>query len=256
MQRRMIRAKSSPDERTAERLDLFALAVSLSAAALIRAVTPTIVLLATTLGVSVPTTPAFANATIATEVRTSAGEPVADAVVYAMPVASGTPAGAAPKAALRAAIEQVDREFIPYVSVVQTGTTITFPNRDPIRHHVYSFSRAKTFEIKLYSGEAPAAILFDQPGVVTLGCNIHDWMIAYVLVVDTPYFGKTNADGAAQLRNLPPGKYEIVTWHPTQKQAAPAQTVTLASGDARQRFTLDFAARKQRYKPPLDKTHY
>jgi plastocyanin len=82
----------------------------------------------------------------------------------------------------------IDREFTPYVSVIQTGTRVEFPNRDPIQHHVYSFSPAKTFEIKLYSGRSPESILFDKPGVITIGCNIHDWMIAYVLVVPTPYF--------------------------------------------------------------------
>jgi plastocyanin len=252
----MIRANLSLDERIAGRLGVFALAGRLSAWALTSIAPVTIVSVAATVAIAVATEAAFANATIVAEVRTSAGEPVVDAVVYAMPATSGTSTGVAPKGARQAAIEQVDREFVPYVSVVQTGTTITFPNRDPIRHHVYSFSRAKTFEIKLYSGEAPAAILFDQAGVVALGCNIHDWMIAYVLVVDTPYFGKTNAEGVVQLRNLPPGKYEIVAWHPVQKQAAPVQAVALANGDARARFTLDFVARKQRYKPPLDKTHY
>ena len=114
------------------------------------------------------------------------------------------PAAGAPDARGKlAAIAQVDREFVPYMTVLQTGTTVTFPNRDPIQHHVYSFSPAKSFEIKLYSGKSPSEILFDKPGVVTLGCNIHDWMIGYMLVVSTPYFAKTDAGGIARLRDVP-----------------------------------------------------
>ena len=85
----------------------------------------------------------------------------------------------------------MEREFVPFVTVVQTGTVVTFPNRDPILHHVYSFSPAKQFEIKLYTGKSPTEIVFDKAGVVTLGCNIHDHMIAYVYVSDSPWTAMT-----------------------------------------------------------------
>jgi len=112
-----------------------------------------------------------------------------------------------------------DRDFIPYLTALKTGTVATFP--EPRSHRVYSFSPAKSFEIKLYSGRSPSSIAFDKPGVVTLGCNIHDWMIGYVLVVSTPHFAKTDAAGS--------------------ESAA---------------FTLDGIPRKAKYKPPLDRLKY
>jgi plastocyanin len=187
------------------------------------------------------------------KVTDAAGNPVADAVVYAIP-ASG-PAEAKPTRT--AAIEQADREFVPYVSVVQAGTTVTFPNRDPILHHVYSFSPPKVFEIKLYTGKSPQQIHFDTPGVVTLGCNIHDWMIGYVLVVPTPHFGKADANGAVRLRDMSGGSYEFRAWHPQQRAPAAPQTMTLeGTAIAGARFQIDIAPRKPRYKPPLDRSRY
>jgi len=96
---------------------------------------------------------------------------------------------------------------------VMVGTPITFPNRDSVRHQVYSFSPAKRFELPLYSG-IPQAVVFDKPGVVVLGCNIHDWMVGYVYVSESPYFGKTGADGKTVLTSLPPGTYVARAWHP------------------------------------------
>jgi plastocyanin len=180
-------------------------------------------------------------------VRNPAGAPVADAAVYAVPAS-----GPAESKGRTVSIEQVDREFVPFVSVVQVGTTVDFPNRDPIAHHVYSFSPAKAFEIKLYKGAAPYRVLFDKPGVVVLGCNIHDWMLAYVLVVPTPYFGRTDARGMAQLE-LPSGSYELRAWHPLQKGEAAMKPLAV-DGPAAAMFTLDAGARKARYKPPLDAT--
>ena len=187
------------------------------------------------------------------KVNDAAGNPVADAVVYAMP-AAGT---FEPKPARTVAIEQMDREFVPYVSVVQAGTTVTFPNRDPILHHVYSFSPAKVFEIKLYTGRSPSQIHFDTPGVVTLGCNIHDWMIGYILVVPTPFFAKTDASGGVRLRDLPGGSYELRAWHPQQRGPAAAQVMTLeGQAIAGAGFDIDIVPRKARYKPPLDRNRY
>jgi plastocyanin len=196
---------------------------------------------------------AFAQAaSIEAQVRDGAGGPVADAVIYAMP------AIAAPDARGKTvAVEQVDREFVPYVTPVQTGTTVTFPNRDPILHHVYSFSPAKSFEIKLYSGKSPLEVQFDKSGVVTLGCNIHDWMIGYIFVVSTPYFAKTDASGMARLRDLPPGSYQLQAWHPQQRAAPAAQAAALDAGaSTRFSFTMDTTARKAKYKPPLDRLKY
>lgn len=192
-------------------------------------------------------------ATLEIQVRDAAGAPVADAAVYAVP-ASG-PADA--RSARTVAIEQIEREFIPFVTVLQTGTPVAFPNRDPILHHVYSFSPAKSFEIKLYSGNSPE-VVFDKPGVVTLGCNIHDWMIAYIVVVPTPHYGRTDAAGAVRLRDLPAGGYEVRTYHPNQRTAAQPQAAALDSpaANARLTFAIDTTPRKARYKPPLDRAKY
>lgn len=185
--------------------------------------------------------------------RDAAGTPLADAVIHAMPASGPTEA----KGAKAAAIEQVDREFVPYVSAIQTGTAVSFPNRDAILHHVYSFSPAKPFEIKLYQGRSPTQIVFDKPGVVTLGCNIHDWMIGHVLVVSTPHFATTGRDGIARLRELPAGSYELAAWHPQQRSAAPAQTLRLeADTAAKAGFAVDAAPRRAKYKPPLDRLRY
>lgn len=133
--------------------------------------------------------------------------PLENAVVYAMP---SRLSGKAPAAA---SIEQKDKTFIPLVTAVQTGAAVSFPNNDRVRHHVYSFSPAKNFEIKLYSGVPAKPIVFDKPGIVAVGCNIHDGMIAFVYVVDTPYFAKTGADGAALIESLPSGDYTVGVWH-------------------------------------------
>ena len=192
-------------------------------------------------------------ATLEVRVNDASGKPVADAVVQA--AAPNTPTEA--KGAKTVEIQQVEREFVPYVTAVQAGTPVSFPNRDAIAHHVYSFAAVKTFEIKLYTGKAPAAIVFDKPGVVPLGCNIHDWMIGYVYVAATPHFAKTDALGVATLKDLPSGTYEVRAWHPQQRAAAPPQSVTLdVAGSHRAQAVLDVVPRKPRYKPPLDRLKY
>jgi len=114
-------------------------------------------------------------------------------------------------------IIQDNRNFVPKVSVIQAGTLVNFPNRDSIQHHVYSFSRAKKFEIPLYKGNPPSPIKFEKAGSVIIGCNIHDWMKAYIYVVDTPYFATTDAAGKVQIQNIPAGSYKVKIWHPLKK---------------------------------------
>ena len=194
-------------------------------------------------------------ASIDAQVRDASGRPVADAVVYAVPVGITSEM----RGSRTVSIEQLDREFVPYVSVIQTGTQVDFPNRDPIQHHVYSFSPAKTFEFKLYTGKSPGRVIFDKPGVISVGCNIHDWMIAYILVVSTPYFAKVDAAGNARLRDLRPGAYEVHAWHPLQRGAAPAAisvALEAAASAAPAGFNMDVEARKARYKPPMDRMRY
>jgi plastocyanin len=142
-------------------------------------------------------------------VQDARGAPLPDAVVFLESPA----AHAAVKPMALAEIAQVARRFDPAVSVVTVGTAVHFPNRDTVRHHVYSFSPTKKFEIKLYVGTPAEPVVFDQPGVAVLGCNIHDQMAAWVLVVPTPWYGKAAADGVVRLVNVPAGNYRLRTWH-------------------------------------------
>jgi len=166
-------------------------------------------------------------------VKADKGGPGSDAVVYAVGAAS-----AAPKK--HAVVDQRDKQFVPYVTAIQVGTAVSFPNSDNIRHHVYSFSPAKKFELPLYSGVPAQPVVFDKVGFVTLGCNIHDWMIAYVAVLPTPYFQVTRQDGRALLKDLPPGQYTVQVWHPGLKgqPEAFAQRVDVGGGTKSLQFTL------------------
>jgi plastocyanin len=141
-------------------------------------------------------------------VRGPDGKPLADAVVAVEIKGQHSSTTSA-----KAEISQKDRKFLPYVLVVQTGTAVNFPNFDTVRHHVYSFSPTKKFDLKLYAGTPAAPVVFDKAGVATLGCNIHDQMSAHVVVVDTPLFAKTDAAGVAKL-DLPAGEHQLKTWHP------------------------------------------
>ena len=117
------------------------------------------------------------------------GPPIEGAVIWAEVARAGAPAP------MRTEIVQKNRQFIPPVTVVPVGSLVRFPNWDNVQHHVYSFSAAKTFDIPLYIGESPKVIEFSSPGIVSLGCNIHDWMFAYIVVLDTAVFAKQTPTG-------------------------------------------------------------
>jgi plastocyanin len=195
-----------------------------------------------------------AAATLDALVRTPGGKPLPDAAVVLEALAP-TPRQA-PKNQAHAVIEQRGAEFSPYVTVVQTGTAVDFPNNDTVRHHVYSFSQPKRFEIKLYAGKPGQPITFDKPGEVVIGCNIHDWMEAYVLVVESPYFGKTGPDGQVHIANLPAGRYRLQLWHPLQKAQAAASEIELAAAPARLNLVLDARAREPKPHAAVDQDSY
>jgi plastocyanin len=182
--------------------------------------------------VAVRLSPALPSAGgLAAVVKDDKGRPVADAVVS---VTSSAPAAGARRAA-PAVMDQQNKEFVPHVLPVLAGTAVTFPNRDNIRHHVYSFSPAKRFELPLYIGTPAAPVVFDKPGVVVLGCNIHDWMVGYIYVLDTPYFGKTGDDGTLRLADVPPGSYEARVWHPRMRadSQTTARPITITAAERR-----------------------
>lgn len=165
-------------------------------------------------------------AALTVHVQDGNGAALADTVIYAEPEG-----GQALRTMASGEIAQKGLKFIPLVTVVQTGSKIFFPNNDKVRHHIYSYSPAHKFDQKLYSGEAAAPQLFDKAGIVVLGCNIHDKMLAFVKVVDTPYFAKTDGGGGARL-DLPAGKYTVKAWHyNTVGGLTPEQPVQFKTGD-------------------------
>lgn len=166
----------------------------------------------------------------------AAGNPLADAVVMLEPVGARLPV----KPLAGAQIVQHDQQFDPAVTVVTTGTAVLFPNQDTVKHHVYSYSPAKSFQIKLYAGVPHTPIVFDKPGVAVLGCNIHDSMIAWVVVTDTPLWARSGADGRAKVADVPPGGYQMHVWHASLAETTPPQLLPLAVGasDIDQRVKL------------------
>jgi plastocyanin len=166
-------------------------------------------------------------ATLNLNLTDAAGKPLADAVVLVEPLDSKVPV----PALANAEVAQVQRQFVPTVTVITVGTKVDFPNRDTVRHHVYSFSDAKKFEIKLYVGKPEAPLSFDKAGIVVLGCNIHDQMAAWIVVSDTPWYGKSDAKGQLSVADVPAGRYRLRSWHPglPPGSAGLEQTVTVAA---------------------------
>jgi len=183
--------------------------------------------------------PGAQAAPLSVKVTDEQGQPLADAAVSVF-LAGAVPAGAA---GARAEMAQKGRTFVPPVLVVQTGTAVSFPNQDKVRHHVYSFSAAKPFELKLYGGEVAPAVVFDKPGTVVLGCNIHDRMLAYVHVVDTPHFARTSEQGLARL-DVPAGLHRLQVWHASlgENQALTLQSVQVAASGSELTVKLDAKA--------------
>jgi plastocyanin len=195
----------------------------------------------------------LAAADVACKLTDQKGALVADAVVSLKRLDPPEPTVAPANTATE--IIQKDLEFIPYVTAIQVGTTIHFPNRDKVQHHVYSLSKAKSFELPLYSGESKRGILFDQPGIVTIGCNIHDWMIAYVVVVPTPHFAKTGPDGSATL-SVPAGRYHLEIWQPRLAQPLAQEITVLDTAPTSLAFTLVLKPDHRIPRPPDDTEDY
>jgi len=165
----------------------------------------------------------------AVQVKNAAGQPLVDAVV-----AVEVRGRAAKASGAKAEMGQRERQFTPQLLVVQTGTSVSFPNFDTVRHHVYSFSPIKVFETKLYTGTPAEPVVFEKPGVAALGCNIHDRMTSHIIVVDTALFARTDAAGIARL-DLPVGEHQLKAWHISRKTPtlqSQALTVTASSGQS------------------------
>lgn len=174
-------------------------------------------------------TAANLNLTITTS---DSNAPVAGAVVYLDRVDDVAP--------ISAEIYQKDREFHPKILILPVGSQVEFPNRDNTQHHVYSFSPAKTFNIELYAGKPPTPVLFDNPGIVELGCNIHDHMQAFIIVSQTTAIGQTDANGRATLpvNNETPMPLTLKIWHPRLPDNTQPVTRTWDSSNDRS-LTID-----------------
>jgi plastocyanin len=161
---------------------------------------------------------AWVGSTVAADLTVSvldaAGHGVAGIVIIAESD-SPLPDKHAPRAAI---MDQQHMQFVPRVLVIQTGTGVDFPNSDQIQHQVYSFSAPKAFKLSLYAGHKYPPVVFDRPGLVTLGCNIHDGMIGYIYVTDSPFFGRSDDAGQLQLHGLPAGNYTLSAAHPQMQE--------------------------------------
>jgi plastocyanin len=186
--------------------------------------------------------------TIVVDVKDPRGTALVDAVIYASPEGREMPT-----VARTAVMDQKNKTFVPHVLPVQVGASVKFPNSDDIQHQVYSFSPAKTFNLPLYKGTPANPIVFTAPGVVTLGCNIHDTMNGYVVVVETPYFEKSESSGRVEFRNLPAGKYVVRVWHPDMKEEPPPQAIAVGESERSELAFTVVAAPKAMTTAPLNK---
>lgn len=150
------------------------------------------------------------GATVTISVRQANGAPLTDGVVLIESAAAPRPSPHGPYV-----MEQKQIAFQPHVLIVPVGAQVAFPNRDTVRHHVYSFSKAKRFDLKLYGREDQRSIVFDTPGVVALGCNIHDTMSGFVIVTATPFFARTDAQGRVTIPGVPAGAVTVRLWSPS-----------------------------------------
>jgi len=153
-------------------------------------------------------------ATLAVNVQTPDGRAVPNAVVTVR-LLDGPARHPAP---IHAVMDQMNRAFTPDLLVIPVGSTVEFPNSDAVSHQIYSFSPAKRFQLPLYRGKPYPPVHFEQTGVVTLGCNIHDEMLAYLVVTDAAWYGRTTAAGTWSTE-LPHGHYRVALWHPRLRES-------------------------------------
>src|SRR5438309_11268212 len=172
----------------------------------------------------------LAAAPLSVRVLDVSGRPVRDAVVTLYPAgAAARPAHAGG----RFVVSQQNLQFRPFLTIVSVGTDVSFPNLDPTKHHVYSFSPAKKFELKLFAKDQSRTVHFDKAGVVALGCNIHDQMSAFVVVTDSAWTARTNTQGMVQFADAPNAPGRLTVWHPylrapggeLQQTVSPAQRI-------------------------------
>ena len=176
-------------------------------------------------------------AELTVRVTDARGHPAADAVVS---LVAPTPEGAA-RAPAQKVIDQKDETFIPYVEVFRPGDQVVFRNSDTTRHHVYSFSPTRSFEFVLRPTESSQPLTLEKPGVVAVGCNIHDRMITYLYVTDARWVARTGRDGLAHFSDLPGGSYAVQAWHPQLPPGKTAAEQRVTLGGANKELGFSFA---------------
>ena len=154
------------------------------------------------------------TACVQIQVNNVKNKPLANMVVYLEPLTGQI----VPQQSKTVEISQGNKSFIPYISVSQKAAKVNFVNKDDITHHIYSADSENKFSLKIRAGESDSSAHFDHAAEIAMGCNIHDWMSGYLLVVNTPYFAKTDEQGLASFTLSELGKYRVVVWHP-QMQA-------------------------------------
>ena len=174
------------------------------------------------------------------------GKGIANAVVF---VQAPTPTPLRTKSAQ--VVDQIHKTFVPGLLPIVVGTSVRFPNHDQIHHHVYSFSPTKTFELPLYKGEEAPEVVFDKVGVVKIACNIHDWMAGIILVLPSPQFAVTDAQGRFVLENLPVGSYTLVAWHELSKMRPEATAQSVKVGGEVTNVTFSLPLGPQRPRPAM-----
>ena len=185
-------------------------------------------------------------APLSVRVVDGSGRPVRDAVVSLYPAAGVR----APRPGGHYVVSQKNIQFHPFLTIIPVGADVSFPNFDSTKHHVYSFSPAKRFELKLFARDQSRTVRFDKPGVIALGCNIHDQMSAFIVATDSVWTARTNAQGMAVFADAPGGSGRVTVWHPYLR--APGGAVQQALGPAQR--SLAFAVRLR--PPPMPMMGY
>ncbi len=174
------------------------------------------------------------------------GKSIANAVVFVHTLPAGVTPLAASEEVQTATMDQIQEQFAPHVLPIRVGTQVRFPNHDQVHHHVYSFSKTKKFELPLYKGEETEPVLFDKPGVVKVGCNIHDWMLGIILVVPTPYYAMTDESGQFTLSDLPDGTYALASWHTRSRTKINKTIQQVQVGETAVTFSLSLKKKRTR----------
>ncbi|MEP7130169.1 MAG: methylamine utilization protein [Sphingomicrobium sp.] len=185
-------------------------------------------------------------APLAVHVVDSSGRPVRDAVVTLYPSSGAR----APRAGGRYVVSQQNLQFHPFLTIVPVGADVSFPNLDPTKHHVYSFSAAKRFELKLFAKDQSRTVHFDKAGVVALGCNIHDAMSAFIFVTDSALTARTNAQGMAVFGDAHNSPARLTLWHPYLR--APGGVVQQAIGPGQRSASFSVRLRPPPAMPAMD----